>query len=89
MNSNLLIRNGRVIDPANALDKICDVLIVDGKIAQVKEKIQDTKSTTQRNKVIDATGKLVTPGLIDMHVHFREPGDEEEETITSGSEAAN
>jgi dihydroorotase len=88
MNSNLLIRNGRVIDPANALDKMCDVLIVDGKIAQVKQKIQDTKSTTQRNKVIDATGKLVTPGLIDMHVHFREPGDEEEETITSGSEAA-
>ncbi|MHC4644994.1 MAG: dihydroorotase [Planctomycetota bacterium] len=82
MPNELLIKNGRVIDPANALDSKCDVLIVDGKIADVG--IVD-KSL---QNVIDAKGKLVTPGLIDIHVHFREPGDEEEETIASGSAAA-
>jgi len=82
MNSELLIKNGRVIDPANNIDKICDLLIVDGKIASVG-KIEKHAQT-----VIDASGKLVTPGLIDIHVHFREPGDEEEETIASGSAAA-
>ncbi len=82
MNSELLIKNGRVIDPANGIDKECDVLIVDGKVAAVG-KIEKTAQT-----VIDAAGRLVTPGLIDIHVHFREPGDEEEETIASGSAAA-
>jgi dihydroorotase len=79
---SLLIKNGRVIDPANGVDRECDVLIVDGKIAQVG-KVEESSQT-----VIDASGKLVTPGLIDIHVHFREPGDEEEETIASGSAAA-
>ncbi|GAG15789.1 unnamed protein product, partial [marine sediment metagenome] len=74
--------NGRVIDPANGIDKECDVLIVDETIAEVG-KIGKSAQT-----VIDAAGKLVTPGLIDIHVHFREPGDEEEETIASGSAAA-
>ncbi|TKJ37441.1 MAG: dihydroorotase [Planctomycetes bacterium B3_Pla] len=82
MNSELLIKNGRVIDPANGIDKQCDVLIVDEKIAEVGR----VEKTVE--KVIDAAGKLVTPGLIDIHVHFREPGDEEEETIASGSAAA-
>jgi dihydroorotase len=82
MNFELLIKNGRVIDPANGIDKKCDVLIVDEKIAAVGE-IEKSAQT-----VIDAAGKLVTPGMIDMHVHFREPGDEEEETIASGSAAA-
>ena len=82
MNSELLIKNGRVIDPANDIDKKCDVLIVDDKIAAV------CKIEKPVQKIIDATGKLVTPGLIDIHVHFREPGDEEEETIASGSAAA-
>ncbi len=82
MKGGLLIKNGRVIDPANGIDKVCDVLIVDEKVAAVGrvEKAAET--------VIDAAGKLVTPGLIDIHVHFREPGDEEEETIASGSAAA-
>jgi len=89
MNSELLIKNGRVIDPANGIDKKCDILIVDGKIAEVGEKTKDSGPKTQGHRtVIDATGKLVTPGLIDIHVHFREPGDEEEETIASGSAAA-
>ena len=82
MNAELLIKNGRVIDPANDIDKKCDVLIVDEKIAE----IGNIKKSAQT--VIDAAGKLVTPGLIDIHVHFREPGDEEEETIASGSAAA-
>ncbi len=78
----MLIKNGRVIDPANRVDKKCDVLIVDGMIADVGN-INKSVQT-----VIDAAEKLVTPGLIDIHVHFREPGDEEEETIASGSAAA-
>ena len=82
MAGELLIKNGHVIDPANGVDKQCDVLIVDGKIAEVG------RIKKAAEKVIDASGKLVTPGLIDMHVHFREPGDEEEETIASGSAAA-
>ena len=82
MSTELLIKNGRVIDPANGIDKVCDVLIVNGLISDVG-KIEKKAQT-----VIDAAGKLVTPGLIDIHVHFREPGDEEEETIASGSAAA-
>ena len=89
MSSELLIKNGRVIDPANNVDKKCDVLIVDGRIAEVAENIQKSKfATPSSREVIDATGKIVSPGLIDIHVHFREPGDEEEETIASGSAAA-
>lgn len=82
MSNEILIQNGRIIDPANSRDEKCDVLIRDGKIAEVGR--VDKKADT----VIDASGKLVTPGLIDIHVHFREPGDEEEETIASGSAAA-
>ena len=82
MSAEMLIKNGRVIDPANGVDKKCDVLIVNELIADVgriDKPVQD---------VIDAAGKIVAPGLIDIHVHFREPGDEEEETIASGSAAA-
>ena len=82
MDSELLIKNGRVIDPANGIDKECDVLIVNEKIAEVGT-VEKPAQT-----IIDAAGKLVVPGLIDIHVHFREPGDEEEETIASGSAAA-
>ncbi len=86
MGNELLIRNGRVIDPANGVDEARDVLIVDGKVAAVG-RVGDTGAKPGR-RIIDASGKLVVPGLIDMHVHFREPGDEEEETIASGSAAA-
>jgi dihydroorotase len=86
MAGQLLIKNGRVIDPANQLDEQCDVLIVDGKVAEVGHLNGAVEKMVAR--VIDATGKLVTPGLIDIHVHFRDPGDEEEETIASGSTAA-
>ncbi|MDS1029624.1 dihydroorotase [Bacillota bacterium LX-D] len=79
----LLIKGGRIIDPANNLDSIGDVLIVDGKIAEISENIE-----VQVNKTVDAEGMIVTPGLIDMHVHFREPGYEHKETIATGTRAA-
>jgi len=81
-NSAILIKNGRIIDPANKVDTKADLLVVGEKIAEIGSVKSDC------DNVIDAKGKLVTPGLIDIHVHFREPGDEEEETIASGSAAA-
>jgi len=80
--SEILIRNGRVICPDQGLDETADVLIRGGRIAEVG------KIDGPAAEVIDATGKIVCPGLIDMHVHLREPGDREDETIASGSAAA-
>jgi len=82
MGDELLIKNGHVIDPANKINRKCDVLIADEKFVEVGRIKKPVAN------VIDATGKLVVPGLIDIHVHFREPGDEEEETIAIGSAAA-
>ncbi|OIP43837.1 dihydroorotase [Candidatus Desantisbacteria bacterium CG2_30_40_21] len=82
---DLLIRNGRVIDPYNHQEKIADILINDGKIVDIGAGIGDNVSAS---RVIDAAGKLVAPGLIDMHVHLREPGEEEKETIATGTRAA-
>src|SRR5579871_3570422 len=79
----LWIRNGRVIDPAGKLDRITDVLIEEGNITAIGEKL----SVTGAEK-FDATGLIVAPGFIDMHVHLREPGFEHAETIESGSRAA-
>ena len=81
--TELLIKNGRIIDPANKVDEVGDVLVRDGKIAEVGK-----ISADGAEQIINAKGMLVVPGLIDMHVHLREPGDEEEETIASGSAAA-
>src|SRR5271165_5671044 len=80
---NLLIRNGRVIDPASNMDAIADVLIVDGLIAGVGADLAAGNA-----EVFDASGLIVAPGFIDMHVHLREPGFEHAETIESGSRAA-
>ncbi len=82
MNS-VLIRNGHIIDPANNVDEVGDVLIVDGKIAKVGGNLAENASD-----IIDATDLTVTPGLIDMHVHLREPGFEHKETIATGTAAA-
>jgi len=79
----ILIKNGRVVDPENNLDQILDILVEDGLIAKVGENIR-----TQAKEIIDATGKIVMPGLVDMHVHLREPGREDKETIATGTEAA-
>ena len=78
-----IIKNGRVLDPANRLDKVCDILIEDGKIAKVGADLSAAGA-----EIIDAAGKVVTPGLIDMHVHLREPGQEAKEDFVSGSRAA-
>ena len=78
-----LIKGGRVIDPANNIDKIADVLIEDGKIAKVAANIKSAA-----DEVVEADGKIVCPGLIDMHVHLREPGQEAKEDFASGTKAA-
>ncbi len=82
---NLLIKNGHVIDPANKVDEKLDVLVTDGKIAKLGKPGSISANGAQ---VIDASGKLVVPGLIDMHVHLREPGFEYKETIATGTAAA-
>src|ERR1700730_5803233 len=79
----LIIRNGRVIDPVSRLDAVRDVLVEDGKIAIIGEKLHVTGA-----EKFDATGLIVAPGFIDMHVHLREPGFEHAETIETGSRAA-
>ena len=79
----VLIRNGHIIDPANNVDEVGDVLIIDGKIAKVGGTLAEDV-----NNVIDATDMTVTPGLIDVHVHLREPGFEHKETIATGTAAA-
>ncbi len=80
----LLIRGGRVIDPAGSVDGVQDVLVENGKIARVGAKL----AVPQGAAVIDAAGMWVCPGFIDMHVHLREPGHEYKETIASGTRAA-
>ncbi|MFQ6043906.1 MAG: amidohydrolase family protein, partial [Candidatus Poribacteria bacterium] len=88
---SLLICGGRVIDPANQIDGVRDILIRDGKIAAIgKLNAQQAAcpERSRRNEIIDASHFIVAPGLIDMHVHLREPGREDEETICSGTRAA-
>lgn len=80
---NYLIKNGRVIDPVNKLDDVCDILVSDGKIENIDKDI-----SAKSAEVIDAKGKIVTPGLVDMHSHLREPGREDKETIFTGTRAA-
>lgn len=79
----LLIKNGRVIDPSSGTDDTLDLLIEKGKIVEIKAKIE-----TNGVKVIDASNLVVAPGFIDMHVHLREPGQEDKETIFTGALAA-
>ena len=83
--ATLLIRGGRVIDPAQDIDRIADLRIVDGRIAGIGP---GETGAGRADETIDAAGMIVTPGLIDMHVHLREPGREEDETIASGTRAA-
>ncbi len=83
MSDTLILKGGRVIDPARAIDATLDVLIKDGTVAELGAKL-----SARGAQVIDVAGKVVCPGFIDLHVHLREPGFEEKETIASGTRAA-
>ncbi len=81
--TSILIKNGTVIDPSNKINKEMDVLIKNGKISALEKNIKEKADET-----IDAKGLIVCPGLIDMHVHLREPGREDKETLATASKAA-
>ncbi len=83
---NILIKQGRVVNPSTKIDGIYDVLIEGGKVSQISESIEVSQSECV--DVIDAKGKLVMPGMIDIHVHLREPGYDYKETIKTGTMAA-
>ena len=79
----LLIKGGRLIDPASGRDEELDILIEEGKIGKIA---RDIRALGRR--IIDASGKVVSPGFIDLHTHLRQPGREDEETIETRSRAA-
>ena len=83
MNNSILIRGGRVIDPKNGIDQVADVLVKDGKIAEIGENL-----SAEGVQVMDAAGKVVAPGFIDMHCHLRDPGQEYKEDLISGTKSA-
>ncbi len=95
---NILIKNGHLVDPSQGIDGICDILVENGKIKEVQKRgsaeARKKKNSESQNpgpagyQIIDATDMLVLPGLVDMHVHLREPGFEYKETIQTGTEAA-
>ncbi len=84
--ATLLIRGGRVVDPSQGIDRTDDVLVRDGLVVAVGH--SGTQPVGRVDETIDAAGLIVTPGLVDMHVHLREPGREEDETIETGTRAA-
>ena len=79
----LVIKNGRVMDPKTGLDQVCDILVDQGKIVEMGPSL-----SYEGAQVIDASGKVVAPGLVDIHVHFREPGQTHKEDIHTGALAA-
>jgi len=81
---SLLLRGGRVVDPSQDLDATRDVLLVDGEVRELGESIEAAEGV----EVLDCAGKVLTPGLIDIHVHLREPGQEYKETVRTGTRAA-
>ncbi|HUG28831.1 MAG TPA: dihydroorotase [Gemmatimonadales bacterium] len=80
----ILIRGGRVIDPSRGTDDVADLLVEEGRIAGIGRNIAPPEGT----EILEAAGQVVAPGLIDLHVHLREPGQEELETVASGAMAA-
>ena len=79
----ILIKNGRVLNPATNMDAIADVLVEDGKVVAIEKEI-----TAEADKTIEAEGKFVMPGFIDLHVHFRDPGLTHKEDIITGMASA-
>jgi dihydroorotase len=84
MSGKTLLRGGRVVDPSRKTDDVLDVLLVDGVVASVGK----DASASEDTEVVDCAGLIVTPGLIDVHVHLREPGEEHKETIATGAASA-
>lgn len=82
--SSILYRGGRVVDPSQGLDAVTDLLIQDGKVAAISQGL----GVPDGARVIDAAGLVIAPGLVDVHVHLREPGQEERETIATGAASA-
>jgi len=82
--ASILIRGGRIVDPSQEIDRTGDLLLRDGKVVGIDVDVMPADV----DETIDATGLIVTPGLIDMHVHLREPGREEDETIATGTASA-
>ncbi|MBL7684593.1 MAG: dihydroorotase, partial [Deltaproteobacteria bacterium] len=82
--SKLIIKNGHLLDPLNQIDEVCDLCIEEGVIAEITPSLTIPKSA----EVLDVKGACVAPGFVDLHVHFREPGQEYKETIATGSRAA-
>ena len=84
----LLVKNARILDPLQKLDMIGSMLVVEGNVASIGADADQDPMAIAATEVIDAGGKLLTPGFIDLHVHFREPGQTQKETIETGSRAA-
>ena len=84
MSGKTLLKGGRVVDPSQKLDRVADVLLVDGKVVA----IGGDAASAEGAEVVDCDGLVVTPGLIDVHVHLREPGEEHKETIATGAASA-
>ncbi|HSG50273.1 MAG TPA: dihydroorotase, partial [Longimicrobiales bacterium] len=84
MRDKVLLRGGRVVDPSQSLDGVRDLLLVDGSVAELGVDLAASEDT----RILDCSGLVVTPGLVDVHVHLREPGGGHKETIASGARAA-
>ncbi|MDX1646803.1 MAG: amidohydrolase family protein, partial [Longimicrobiales bacterium] len=84
MSGKTFLQGGRVVDPSQGLDGVLDVLLGDGKVAEIGHGLDAPESA----EIIDCSGLVVAPGLIDVHVHLREPGEEHKETIATGAAAA-
>jgi dihydroorotase len=85
---DLVIKGGRVIDPALGFGKDADLFIKDGKIVKIEKETAATRKdlkSLDENQVVDASGKIVVPGLVDIHVHLREPGREGAETVETAT----
>ena len=79
MKNEILIKNARVVDPSQNLDKVCDIAVRDGVFAE---------KVSPKAEVVDAKGLVLTPGFVDMHVHLREPGQTSKESVATGTAAA-
>ncbi|MCU0588624.1 MAG: dihydroorotase [Syntrophobacteraceae bacterium] len=85
---NILLRNGRILDPSSERDFCSDLLILDGRIRELAPRISVGAELLREVQVFDVEGKWIMPGMLDMHVHLREPGEEYKETIATGTRAA-